>query len=163
MSATPDDAVAVEFQFTEAEFRAAMRAVTVRVPVMRLLLALGVLLTAIGVLIVVLDGDSLFLFVGIAELLYAAYLVVVAPRRQWRKVEAARGLQRFRFSDAGIDIETVVSRAHVEWRLYRKVVETKDLFFFMVGRMGCNPIPKRAFGSGDERRFVALARRQVPA
>lgn len=157
-----DDPVIVRFEFTKAEFEAAMRAMLIRLIGHRLLIALGLGLVAVGVGFLAVDNDDhAFIIPGLIVLGYVGLAVVLAPKWGWTRAKGARGEQRYAFDADGMTFKTPVSESKLSWGYFPVMVESRRFYFFRSRGRICNPIPRRAFADGDEARFRALVGQHI--
>jgi hypothetical protein len=154
-------AVVVEFQLTEDEVVTGLRSQVLRNGRLRLLFVVGVLLTLLGVLSTV-TIDVLFGVVfGLVGVLYVALtstLVVVGPRRAWRRNPVLRGPQLIAYSPDGIYARSTVAESRSQWRVYAQMIETDRCYMMrLANRKAYVFVPKRAFRSStDETAFLNL-------
>jgi hypothetical protein len=156
-------AVVVEFQLTEDEVVPGLRSQLLRNRRLRLLFAIGVLLTFLGVVsAVVIDTffGVVFGLIGVFYVALTATVVVVGPRRAWRRNPVLRGQQFIAFSPDGIYARSTVAESRLQWRVYAGMIETERCYMMrLANRKAYVFVPKRAFrSSGDETAFRNMAR-----
>jgi hypothetical protein len=162
-SAVTDGRLSVEFEHTRAEFTSALRAVTRRSRVHRIILVVGVALTAIGVLATVSGGDDGgFTAIGVGVLAWLAFMQFYCPLAFWRADSVFRGPRRLSFDDDGVGCVTPLSEERLRWAFDTKMIET-DRCYVLMRNNRCTPIPKRAFTTpADADRFRRLAAAALP-
>jgi hypothetical protein len=153
--------VVVEFQLTEDDVVPALRRQLVRTRRLQLLLGIGVLLVLTGALSAdVIDG-SLGAFFGLVGVFYVGLIttiVIVGPRRAWRRNPVLRGPQLIAFFPDGIYARSMVAESRQQWRVYAAMIETDRCYMLrLTNRKAYAFVPKRAFKSStDQAAFLNL-------
>ena len=151
----------VEFQLTEDEVVPGLRSQLLRNTRVRLLSVIGVVLALLGVVSVVAIDTFIGVVFGLVGVFYvagAATLVVVGPRRAWRRNPVLRGPQFIAFSPDGIYARSSVAESRMQWRVYAEMIETDRCYMMRLRtRKAFAFVPKRAFRSpSDEAVFRNL-------
>ncbi|WP_377271742.1 YcxB family protein [Peterkaempfera sp. SMS 1(5)a] len=143
------------FQLTTAEFRTAMRN---SAPIRRLLLVTP-LLAVLGLVVLLLDGSSLMLCVGLGLLVFTEGVVRLAARR-------SAGLftepWTVRVTEETYSLKTPVSRAEVGWQAYRQARERAGFWYLQQTNGVSGFLPKRAFDDSAQAELAEFFARRLP-
>jgi hypothetical protein len=76
---------------------------------------------------------------------------LLAARRSLKDERVKKGIN-YRFSDAGIHIESSVAISDVQWTAFRYLIATRSLFLLLTNRTaaGVQILPIRCFASGSD-------------
>jgi hypothetical protein len=157
-------AVTIRFQYTEAEYVAAVREYFDPFRT-KLSGVIGALILSLGIFMGYVSDDSfvpwMLSFFGVVALAVFYRSYYVAPRH-WYKAVSGRGEYTLQYSDAGIVFHSKDMDSTLQWSLYRAVRETDRFYFLVYGKHMFSVIPKRAFTSAEqEEAFRALLRRHL--
>jgi hypothetical protein len=141
----------VEFQLTEDDVVPGLRRQLIRNGRIRLFFLVGVLLVLIGGLsIVAINGafGAVFAFIGLFYVALITSLVIVGPRRAWRRNPVLRGPQYIAFSPDGIYARSILAESRAQWPIYAGMIETERCYMLRLAtRKAYLFVPKRAFKS----------------
>lgn len=108
-------------------------------------------------------GGFLF-FSGWVVILILLTKFFVIPRIMFRKYPRLREEMSFVFSESAIALKTNTVEARLDWRLYNKFVEKKDVVvLYYGGNEGFTVIPKRALTTENLLSFKELLERKIPS
>lgn len=160
------ESVRLKFKYTEQEYRAAVRVYMLHTPRVLIRTSLSVALMTFAVFMMSLFADAGLL----SGLLWAALLLTViasnifylTPKRLFRGEPKFRDEYTLEFSDEGIHATTINADSKLNWRLYTKAVEHKNLYLLIYGTYMMTVVPKRAFISAEqEMEFRGLLSRNL--
>ncbi len=150
--------ITVRFTFSQSENRRAMMFVALRSRSTRAMLALGLALVAVGLGI----GKTAVLVIGAAELVYWLGLVVIMPRYGARRLTAAASEQTMSFSDDGVTAANASGEGRLDWRDWKRWMQTGDLYVLTGAPRAFTFVPRRAFASpAAESEFRQLLSRHI--
>jgi hypothetical protein len=157
----PADQLEVAFTLTPEEFAEGYRRVVFRSLAVRVAWLLGGLVVVLGLLQAA-SGKGVFsgLLFAAALVMFGVYLVVVAPRRQFRGSRRGAIQESYGFSERGVSSRVGDTEVRQEWSYYREMFETPHLYI-LYGRASVAVLPKRAVPAGREEELRDLLRRHL--
>ncbi|MBI1878388.1 MAG: YcxB family protein [Chloroflexi bacterium] len=155
----------LQFQYTEAEYVAAVHSYYNRTFHMRTyIIALSVVLLA-GLYLWFSTGEAVMFFgVSVFLLIVATPLIFyfVTPRTVFRREPNFHNIYTLRFTEDGLEFKTENVNSKLDWKLYRQVWENKAFYLLFYGERLFTVIPKRVFESAaQERQFRELLQRHI--
>jgi hypothetical protein len=160
------DEIRLRFTYNEKEYAAAVRLWYARTMHVKLDVALGVLLLAIGIWFHFHDRQDivwpLTMFGGalLLILIFTAYFII--PKMRFRQEPKLRDEHDLSFTDEGIHFKTVHIDSRLDWNLYRDVWEHPAMYLLIYGKAMFTVIPKRVFeDAAQEALFRELLTRHI--
>ncbi|MFN8458952.1 MAG: YcxB family protein [Anaerolineae bacterium] len=155
----------LQFQYTEAEYVAAVRSFYNRkfhIPTYAV--GVGIVLLA-GFLFwlysrepVILFGWSVFALIVLTPLIF----YVITPHTHFRREANFCDTYWLRFSEEGLEFKTTHVNSQLDWQLYRQVWENRQFYLLFYGERLFTVIPKRVFAdAAQETQFRELLQRKI--
>ena len=164
-----ENEITLKYQLSQAELLGAIRAQSTRAWSFRFLgvFILGMIAYALVQQLVYGATLDWLVFTLAPVLIVAAALGVFTfynplMRRRIRQHPQFVSAQDWKFSDEGVDWQTIAGKSQREWQAYPRFSEDPNFFFLFLKSNAFVPIPKRAFASADEQaRFRELLKRKT--
>jgi hypothetical protein len=162
MASRAGEAICSEFSMTQAEYGAAVRALSWHLFGFRAFVLSTVMAAGAGLLLLILGEDLPgFVFLGVAVVwtLFGGWAVAIAPLRRFRHQPEMHAPQRYCFSEDEVSLTFVSGASQIKWQYFVDLLETSGAYLLRHRtRRIANIILKRGFRSvEEERRFRELA------
>ncbi|MDQ6710660.1 MAG: YcxB family protein [Candidatus Dormibacteraeota bacterium] len=160
--AGPDAELCVDFRLTLPEYRAAILHLSMALWPFKAFVALTIVSAIAGLVIFLNGADALgiaLLVIAIAWGLVIALVLLVRPRRLYRRQERLRAQQTYCFTGSEVSWSFIDGDSRVRWTYFEDVRQAGDIYLLrhQMRRLG-SVIPRRAFKTpAEEARFRQLA------
>jgi hypothetical protein len=119
----------------------------------------------LGVVSIILRLDIIYTMLSIIFVIFGAlelyginkFKIMLACKRD----PNFKNEQKIRFTDSGLDYETVGVKSKVEWNYYRSYKESDNTFILIYGKLNYAVIPKSAFCENDIEKFRELMAKNI--
>ena len=149
-----EDVVELRFKYSEEEYVSAYRKYFLAKRRATFFIVMAAGLVAVGIYLLVSNGDVALTVSLIATGAFLFGLVVTSsillPRQRFRADSRFKGEYRLRFSNEGIEFHTADIDAKVSWRVYKEAFEIKRFYLLSDGAATLTVIPKRVFTSAEQ-------------
>jgi hypothetical protein len=157
----------LKFQYTEAEYTAAMRLHYSNILSLKRDLILALIMLVLGIIDLSVFGYSLLWVLVVALSLFFLFMLLFAnffiPSIVFKREMKLKDEYELEFTDAGINFHTVNLKSQLQWKIYNKVIENDNFFLLYWGKYTFTVIPKRAFQHEAElESFKNLLMEKIP-